>query len=135
MANRYGLRSRTVFTGYLQGEALAEALEGVSLAVMPSIWEETAGLAAVEIMMRGRLVIASEIGGLGEYVGDAGLKFVPGDIAGLASCLQRVIEEPSLVQTLGAKARQRALQLFREERMVAGHLAVYRQLLAGESIM
>jgi glycogen synthase len=44
---------------------------------MPSVWEETAGLSAIEQMMRGRLVIASRIAGLGEMVGDAGSRFFP----------------------------------------------------------
>ena len=43
--------------------------------VMPSQWEETAGLAAIEQMMRGGVVIASDIGGLGEVVSEAGLRY------------------------------------------------------------
>jgi glycogen(starch) synthase len=103
----------------------------IDAVVMPSVWEETAGLSAIEQMMRGRLVVAADIGGLGEVVGEGGLKFPPGDIEGLASCLRRVLDEPDLAKALGKKARQRALQLFLEERMVAEHLSVYRQLLGG----
>jgi glycosyltransferase involved in cell wall biosynthesis len=96
---------------------------------MPSVWEETAGLAAIEHMMRGRLVIAADIGGLGEVVGDGGLKFPAADAGGLASCLQQVLDAPELGAKLGEKARQRALALFSQERMVAEHLDVYRQLV------
>ncbi|HEV2382723.1 MAG TPA: glycosyltransferase family 4 protein [Terriglobia bacterium] len=123
-----GLRNEVTFTGYLQGEALEHALRQVDALVMPSIWEETAGLSAIEQMMRGRLVIASDTGGLGEVVDGAGLKFAVGDVKGLTSCLRRVLDEPSLVKSLGEKARERALQLFRLRRMVADHLAVYRDL-------
>lgn len=76
-------------------------------------------------------MVAADIGGLGEIVGEAGLKFRRGDAEGLASCLRHVLDEPNLAKALGKKARQRALQLFREERMDAEHLAVYRQLLGG----
>jgi glycosyltransferase involved in cell wall biosynthesis len=126
-----GLRARVTFTGYLQGDDLESALADVTALVMPSISEETAGLSAMEHMMRGRLVVAADIGGLGEIVGEAGLKFRPGDAEGLASCLRHVLDEPNLAKALGKKARQRALQLFLEERMDAEHLAVYRQLLGG----
>ena len=68
-----GLTDVVHITGFLRGDALAQVLDGVSVVVMPSVWEETAGLAAIEHMMRGRLVIASKIGGLGEVVGDAGI--------------------------------------------------------------
>ena len=56
---------------------------------MPSIWEETAGLAAIEQMLRGRLVIASDIGGLGEMVGDAAIKFPAGDAPTLADQMKK----------------------------------------------
>ena len=98
---------------------------------MPSIMEETAGLAAMEQMMRGRLVIASEIGGLGEIVDGAGLKFAVGDVDHLASCMQRVIERRELVNEIGARARQRALELFTEDRKIKEYLSLYRELLRG----
>ncbi|MGO8791399.1 MAG: glycosyltransferase family 4 protein [Terriglobia bacterium] len=132
MTDGYGLRSRTVFAGYLQGDALAEALRDVSVTAIPSVWEDVAPVAAIEHMMQGRLLIASDIGGLGEIVGEAGLKFSARDAEGLASCLQRVLDEPDLPKVLGEKARQRALQFFREERMVAEHLFLYRDV-AGRS--
>jgi glycosyltransferase involved in cell wall biosynthesis len=124
-----GIDSHVGFTGQLQGNALQAALEDVSAVVMPSLWEETAGLAAMEHMMRGRIVIASDVGGLGEVVDDAGLKFPMGDATGLESCLRCVLEDSSLVRVLGRKARERALRLFLRERMIVEHVALYRQLV------
>lgn len=123
-----GLGERVAFTGYLEGKALEVALQDVAAVVMPSIWEETAGLAAMEQMMRGRLVIAADIGGLGEVVGEAGLKFPPADADALTSCMKRVLDEPSMVRTVGEKARVQALRLFCQERMVHQHMAVYHEL-------
>jgi glycosyltransferase involved in cell wall biosynthesis len=131
LATTLDIRECVEFTGFLEGEALEKVMRTIDAVVMPSVWEETAGLSAIEQMMRGRLVVAADIGGLGEVVGEGGLKFPPGDIEGLASCLRRVLDEPDLAKALGKKARQRALQLFLEERMVAEHLSVYRQLLGG----
>src|SRR2546427_4824649 len=56
-----------------------------------SVWEETAGLAAIEQMMRGRLVIASKTGGLAELVDDASLTFPAGDSQALAQSMQKVL--------------------------------------------
>lgn len=128
MTQGYGLRSRTLFTGYLHGDALHDALQGVPVTVMPSVWEDVAPLAAIEHMLHGRLLIASDIGGLAELVDGTGLKFPAGDAEGLASCLQRVLDEPNLAKSLGGKARERALRLFLAERMVAEHLALYQNL-------
>jgi glycogen(starch) synthase len=115
-------------TGFLSGEKLAEAVDSLDVVVMPSTWEETAGLAAMEQMARGRVVIASDIGGLGEIVGDAGLKFPPGDAARLASQMNEVIQNSARVAALGKTAQERADSLFVADRMVAEHSAVYLKL-------
>jgi glycogen(starch) synthase len=112
-------------TGYLTGDAMANALRDVRVVVMPSVCEETAGLAAIEQMMRGRLVIASRIGGLAEVVDDAGLQFSPGDAEALADCMRRVIQDASIVDSIGPKARVRARKLFLRARMVEEHARVY----------
>jgi glycogen synthase len=116
-------------TGYLTGSALADALRDVRVVVMPSVWEETAGLAAMEQMMRGRLVIASDVGGLGEIVGNAGLKCPPGDATALADCMRAVLLNRSIVDSYGRKARERTLRLFARERMLNEHASVYREVL------
>jgi len=118
------------FTGTLQGKDLEAALRGVSTLVMPSIWEETAGLSAIEHMMRGGVVIAADIGGLSEVVGDTGLKFPPGDSQALADCIRKLSQEPSLVASLGAAAQARAKKLFRIGSMIDAHLALYQEALA-----
>jgi glycosyltransferase involved in cell wall biosynthesis len=128
-----GLREMVSCTGFLEGAALAEALCRVDVVVMPSAWEETAGLAAIEQMMRGRLVIASRIGGLGEVVGDAGLTCRPGDAEDLARCMREVLAGPEKIATMGLEARERARRLFSRERMVKDHAQIYREA-AGEAI-
>ena len=116
----------TSITGFLTGEDFVRALQDTSVVVMPSTWEETAGLAAIEQMMRGRLVITADIGGLTEVLGDTGLKFVPGNAASLADCLRTVIRNPALIGSFGEKARSRALQLFQRSRMITEHAQIYR---------
>jgi glycosyltransferase involved in cell wall biosynthesis len=128
---RLGLGSRVRLTGFLSGTELSSLLQGVHVVVMPSVWEETAGLSAIEQMMRGRLVIASAIGGLAEVVGDAGILFPPGDAAALASCMSAVIDHPEQIVTLGIKARVRALSTFNLERMLEEHAQVCRQATHG----
>jgi glycogen(starch) synthase len=120
-----GLDERVRFTGYLSGDNLLRAMEDVTAFLMPSIWEETAGLSAIEQMMKGRLVIASDIGGLGEIVNGAGLKFPAGDLEGLVDCMRRVLEYPEVVKHLGPRARERASHLFAQDRMVREYCDVY----------
>jgi glycosyltransferase involved in cell wall biosynthesis len=77
-------------------------------------------------MMRGRLVIAADIGGLTEVLGDTGLKFAAGDVVSLTDCLRTVIKNPALIDSFGEKARSRALQLFQRSKMIATHAQLFR---------
>src|SRR5262249_36646586 len=90
-------------------------------------------LAAIEHMMRGRLVIASRIGGLGEVVGGAGLTCSPGDAGDLAREIQRVCRNPGLIKEKGALAKERARNLFLRKRMIEDHERVYGNVLQRES--
>ncbi len=128
MTDELGLRDRTEFLGTVPGSVIAELLSGVTAVVMPSVCEDVAPLVAIEQMMQGNVLIASEIAGLGEIVDGAGLKFPAGDDNALQSCMRRVIDEPSLVADLRIRARQRALEAFTEGRMIAGHVRLYQAL-------
>jgi glycosyltransferase involved in cell wall biosynthesis len=123
-----GLTDVVHITGFLRGDALAQVLNDVSVVVMPSVWEETAGLAAIEHMMRGHLVIASKIGGLGEVVGDSGITCRAGDPEDLARCMKDVLQNPAKTVALGHHARERAKSLFLRERMIADHRRIYQEI-------
>jgi glycosyltransferase involved in cell wall biosynthesis len=128
LIHRENLSDTVKVTGYLRGEDLATELERVDVVVMPSLCEETAGLAAIEQMMRGRLVIASAIGGLHEIVEGVGLTFPAGDDTALAAQMRAVIENPLRFRELGQMARKRSLELFQAQRMIDGHAAIYRRI-------
>jgi glycosyltransferase involved in cell wall biosynthesis len=95
---------------------------------MPSEWEETAGLAAIEQMMSGGAVIVADIGGLSEVVGQAGLKFPPGNAEELYACLKTVAKDQSHIKQLGSMARARALKEFSVDRFIAQHAGLYREV-------
>jgi glycosyltransferase involved in cell wall biosynthesis len=128
-ARASGLESHVEFLGHVSDDRLDAAFSDVSAVVMPSLGGEVFGLVAAENMLRGKLVIVSDLGALSEVVGPAGLVFPAGDAAALAACLRRVLDDPSLAVSLGAAARARALELFSLPRMLVSHLVLYRQSL------
>lgn len=79
--------------------------------------------------MQGQLVIASDIGGLGEIVDGAGLRFPAGDADALESCMRQVLESPKLASELRLKARQRGVEVFSEKRMLEEHANLYQSLV------
>ena len=123
------LTSRVQFLGSVPVENTSGLLDGAVAIIMPSIWEEVAGIVACENFLRGHLVIASDIGGLGEIVEGLGFKFPAGDADALATCMRRAVENPDLVRDLRSKAQQYAAEHFNAERMVANHLDVYREIV------
>lgn len=125
-----GLQKKVHITGFLTGKSLDQALGDVGTIVIPTTMEETAGLAAMEQMVRGRPVVASEIGGLGELVRGSGLTFSPGDPHLLADAMKRILNEPNLAVSLGAAGRLRILQSFSHGGMIDAHARIYREVSA-----
>jgi glycosyltransferase involved in cell wall biosynthesis len=129
LAAELGLGDNTEFTGTVPIASIPTVLGEATAVIMPSIWEDVAPLVGLEQMMQGRLVIASDIGGLGETVNGFGLKFPAGDVAGLESCIRQTIENPNLSGEMGKKAQMHALEAYAVERMVEEHLRLYRALV------
>jgi glycogen(starch) synthase len=128
-AQRLGLQNHVTFAGELQGADFESALQAIQVVVMPSQWEETAGLAAMEQMIRGGVVVAADIGGLGEIVGGAGLKFPKSDSAALTACLHQIHLNPLLLESLGLAAHSRATELFNLDNMVEQHAELYEEVM------
>ena len=129
LARELNIDTQTEFLGSVPVDAISDLLADASVVVMPSLWEDVAPLVAIEQMIQGRLVIASDIGGLGETVDGYGLKFPAGDVNALASCMRQVLDDPSLAKKLGGRAQIHASEVFAEKRMVEEHLNLYRELI------
>ncbi len=84
------------------------------------------GIAAVEAMAAGLPVVASDVPGLSEVVGSAGLLFPQGDAGALARHINAVLASDELRQKLARASLQRA-QEFSIERSVDSYLDIYRK--------
>jgi glycosyltransferase involved in cell wall biosynthesis len=110
------------FIGFKKGKELEAILETPCVLVMPSVCQDVAPFAPLEHMIRARPIIASDIGGLSEEVGEAGLKFPPGDAEGLADQMERILRDPVLAQRLGNMGRERILERYTSQQMIRGYL-------------
>ncbi len=101
-----GMQARVHFTGRLSGGALDEVIDRARAIVIPSVWLENMPFSALEAMAKGKLVIASNIGGLGELIKDqeSGLAFPSADEKALAHILNNIDDDKAA--RLGAAARQ-----------------------------
>jgi glycogen(starch) synthase len=115
------------FLGHVSDEQLEGVLADVSAVVVPSLAGEVFGLVVAENMLRGKILIVSDVGSLEEVVGTTGMIAPAGNVAALASCMRRVIQDPSSVLSLGAEARARATILFGVDAMIQSHVSIYQQ--------
>jgi len=95
---------RVIFTGYLQGQILAELFSNTYLYVQPSILEAMP-IAALEALSYGRCVLASDIPGNQEALGECGYTFQVGNVDDLGSKLATLLDDPDLVAAQYSAAR------------------------------
>jgi glycogen synthase len=107
-ARKHKVLKATRFVGHLDHDELLSALHRADAAVLPSHYEPF-GLAALEAAAAGTPLVTSNIGGLGEAVidGQTGVSCPPRDVAGLASAVRTVLDDPAAAQRRARAARQR----------------------------
>jgi glycogen synthase len=118
---------RTVtFLGHLPDDELAATLAAADAVVLPSRYEPF-GIVALESAAAGAPLVASTAGGLGELVvdGETGVSFAPGDVAGLAAAVGRVLVDPRDAARRARAARARLATDFDWSRIAAETAAVY----------
>jgi colanic acid/amylovoran biosynthesis glycosyltransferase len=98
---------------------IREHLAVASVFVLPSVIDPEGGMdnlptVIMEAMAAGLPVVSTSIGGIPEMVieNETGFLVPPGDLAALASAIERVVDDRSLAQELGNAGCERAQRLF-----------------------
>ncbi len=99
---------RVTFRGAVEEADLLDAYGRADVVVVPSLFESF-GLVAVEAMMHGAPVIASDVGGLAEIVvdGRTGLLVAPDDVDALRAAMVSLATDGDLRRRLGRAGRLR----------------------------
>ena len=93
MADDLGVLEQISFAGRMRGEAIADVLNQHKFQVVPSR-NEAFGVAALEGIACGCVVVGSEVGGLPTTIGKCGATYAAGDIQALANTLESLIGNP-----------------------------------------
>lgn len=127
LAQRLGLAGRVELPGWLDGEPKARALREAAVFVLPS-YAEGLPMGVLEAMAQGVPVVASDVGGVREALGDAGLLVAAGDVEALAGALAALLQDPARAAALGAAGRRRAEALFAPAGVRAALAGLYAEL-------
>jgi glycosyltransferase involved in cell wall biosynthesis len=122
-----GLRGAVDVSGPVPSSRLAYA-EG-HLVALSSI-SEGLPYTIIEAMMCSRPTVSTDVGGVTEVVGSAGLIVPPGDPVAFATACLELLADPARRRDLGIRGRGRAMAHFTVDRMLAAYRALYVDVLS-----
>lgn len=137
LAQTLGIADRVRFVGSLGSHEVADLMAGLDVLVLPSRtvpnWAEQFGRVLVEAMACEVAVVGSSSYEIPRVIGDAGLIFPEDEVAALAECLTRMVDDPALRRELARKGRERVLAHYTQERIAAATYAVWQTVLHGSA--
>ncbi|MDX9720459.1 MAG: glycosyltransferase family 4 protein [Myxococcota bacterium] len=129
---RLGLGQRVRFLGPLYGDEKYRELRRAWVLAAPSRSPETFGLMGVEAMSCATPVVATQVGGMGEWLEDGvtGLSVPPNDAPALAEALRSLLTQTERARQMGEAAKRRYHERFRIEQHLDALQAVFDQALS-----
>lgn len=128
VVNELDLKESFIFAGHT--DDIPSAYRSGDVIALSSI-TEAFPYSVVEAMMTGKPVVATDVGGIREALGETGMLVRPQRPEELARSITSLLENPRMRYMLGEEARQRALNYFTIERVLDLYLNSYKQLAAG----
>jgi glycosyltransferase involved in cell wall biosynthesis len=107
---------------------VADLYAAADVVVLPSVWEARS-LTAQEALLAGRPLVATDVGGIGDLVGDGAVLVPAGDAAALGTAVRRLLADPGEAAAVAARGRAVAATWPTERDTVDQVAAVYRELL------
>ena len=109
---------------------LGPLFRDIDLLLAPTLVDESFGLSAAEAMCSEAPVVACDVGGLPEVVGDCGRLVPRGDAGALANAVVELCSDLAGSAALGRRARERVVQRFTLDRAVDALARSAKSLLA-----
>src|SRR5262249_36594290 len=134
-AKHLGIFDNIVFAGLIKREEVPQAIAAMDVVVHTSLREGLARVLAQALAM-GKPCVSFDIDGAPEVVipGQTGFLVKPGDSAGLANAIVRLISDPELRCRMGRAGKQHVDPAFRAETMVQQISMLYERMLLRKSV-
>jgi len=119
------LEETFIFAGHTTN--MVDAYHSGDVIALSSI-SEAFPYSVVEAMMTGKPVVATDVGGIREALGDNGFLVTPREFEDFAKAIITLLNDSNLRKTMGSDARNRALKYFTLEKVLDLHLKSYIKL-------
>jgi glycosyltransferase involved in cell wall biosynthesis len=131
LRHELGLDDTVEMSGYTSDPQ--GAYDSADFVVLSSI-SEGFPYATLEAMLCAKPVIATDVGGISEQLGECGVLVEPGDPSAMAHALLELFDDPDRARELGQAARRRAEELFNNERFEHRYGELYRNVQSSTSV-
>jgi glycosyltransferase involved in cell wall biosynthesis len=131
LAAKLQLSELTTFTGSLSSDQVMNELDNALCIVIPSKYVENCSIVGIEALSKGKVIIASRIGGLPDLVDEqvTGFLVQPNDPDTLSDKIIYAIKNHLLMSEMGARARAKYERYFSKSAYSRTLLSVYDRII------
>lgn len=129
--NQLGLEDRIIMHGWKGTDEIIKLYEDVDVLVLPS-YQETLPCVIAEAMAQGKIVVATNVGGINEMIDDGknGYLYSAGDIDGLSYILQKVSRlTMNEKERMSEYSKEKARRLYSPTEVAQSHVEFYNTIL------
>lgn len=124
MIDRLGLKKQIIIR---ENEAAVEDFIAAADAGLYTSDYESFGLSILETLYFGKPIVAFDVGGIPEVAGETYPLYPFPDVVAMASAMDKLVESPELVRSLGEQGRKHVIDKFSADIVVDQYEALYRQ--------
>jgi L-malate glycosyltransferase len=125
MIDRLGLRRQIIIR---ESEAAVEEFISAADAGLYTSDYESFGLSILETLYFGKPIVAFDVGGIPEVVGEAYPLYPFPDVNVLATAIDKLVESPNLARSLGDQGRKHVVERFSADTILGRYETLYRRV-------
>lgn len=128
LVEKLGIQNKVEFIGFISPDQLRVLYQDASLFVLPS-YAESFPTTILEAMLCGTPIVATDVGGVAEQVGDSGILVSPGNVEELTHAIERVLDDLDRYKRLSIQASESIAARFSLQKMIEQHEGLYQKVL------
>jgi L-malate glycosyltransferase len=125
MIDRLGVKKQIIIR---ENEAAVEDFVSAADAGLYTSDYESFGLSILETLSFGKPIVAFDVGGIPEVVGNAYPLYPFPNVTALASAMDKLVESPDLARSLGEQGRKHVIEKFSADMVVDLYETLYRRV-------